>query len=226
MPLWSMAVFGSRARGDDDPKSDIDILLITSGKKPRLVNKDRLSFSLYPSKWLLKKAQAGDLFVFHLVREAKVIYDSRGDFARMCVAFQQKDSYELEIRQASTLGWFLYRYGAEFDSYNQINRRMAWCVRTILIARTAEAGEPVFSAAALSRFAKSRAVEQLIKNKSDDDLNPENFALFLGFLEEWGSADMHTAAPEAYLEEFRRSKNTIGIKTYYEAWNNVDAEYV
>ena len=64
MPLWSMAVFGSRARGDDDPKSDIDILLITSGKKPRLVNKDRLSFSLYPSKWLLKKAQAGDLFVF------------------------------------------------------------------------------------------------------------------------------------------------------------------
>src|SRR4051794_7047548 len=107
MPLWSMALFGSRARGDDEPDSDVDILLITDEEKPRLITSSRMSCSFYPSSWLISKAAEGDLFVLHLIREAKVVYDERGDFDAMSKAFQFRKNYAPLVEQASALGRFL-----------------------------------------------------------------------------------------------------------------------
>ncbi len=218
MPLWSMALFGSRARGDDDPDSDVDILLITDEEKPRLISSSRMSFSFYPSSWLISKAKEGDLFVLHLIREAKVMYDERGNFDAMSKAFQFRKSYAPLIEQASTLGRFLLRHREDFDEASVVNKRIAWCVRTILISRAAESGAAIFSASALAEFAGARSVEELIRNKAARSLNPSMLHSFRVFLDRWGHSDIEEAAsPEAYLRHFRQTGNTVGLRTYFVA---------
>ncbi|UPJ84678.1 nucleotidyltransferase domain-containing protein (plasmid) [Bradyrhizobium sp. 183] len=216
MPLWSMALFGSRARGDDDPQSDVDILFITDEEKPRLINSNRMSCSFYPSSHLLTKAKQGDLFVLHLVREAKVIYDDRDDFAAMSRAFRLKKSYDPVVEQASSLGRFMLRYSDGFDDAALVNRRIAWCVRTILIARAAEERKAIFAANALAEFANTRSVEQLIRNKGAPVLDASILKGFSAFLDKWGRSGIEPEAPaEAYLEYFKRTGNSVGLRTYF-----------
>lgn len=216
MPLWSMALFGSRARGDDDPTSDADILFITNEEKPRLINTSRMSCSFYPSTYLLSKAKEGDLFILHLVREAKVIFDERKDFAATAKAFRLKKSYGQEIEKASSLGRFMLRYGEGYEDAALVNRRIAWCVRTILIARAAEEKKAIFSADALADFAGTRSVRQLVRNKAAPILHASVMNNFSAFLEEWGRSGIDQKAPaDAYLQYFRRTGNSIGLRTYF-----------
>ena len=83
MPIYAVALFGSRARGDHDPNSDIDLLLITSERRPRHVIDGNMSLSFYPKAHLSAKAKQGDLFVCHLVMEAKVVYEEDKTFEQI-----------------------------------------------------------------------------------------------------------------------------------------------
>nr|WP_314257301.1 nucleotidyltransferase domain-containing protein [uncultured Devosia sp.] len=226
MALLSMALFGSRARGDDEAGSDVDILLITEETKPRMVSTNRMSFSFYPASWLLDKATKGDLFVLHLVREGKVIYDERGDFDSMSKAFRLRKSYGENVEQASSLGRFLVRYGVRFEDTVALNKRIAWCVRTILIARAAEAGNAIFSAKALAAFAGSSSVEELIKNKDSLELDNSRLRDFAGFLDRWGESNASDAwQPHRYLEHFRTTGNELALRTYFVGIESGNAEY-
>lgn len=216
MPLWSMALFGSRARGDDDPTSDVDILFITNEEKPRLINSSRMSCSFYPSAYLIAKAKEGDLFILHLVREAKVIFDEKMDFAAMTKAFRLKKSYGQEIEKASSLGRFMLRYGEGYEDAELVNRRIAWCVRTILIARAAEEGKSIFAADALADFAGTQSVGQLIRNKAAPVLHIPVMKNFSAFLDDWGQSGIdRKATADAYLQHFRRTDNSIGLRTFF-----------
>lgn len=68
-----------------------------------------------------------------------------------------------QIGQASDLRWFLVRFGRTMRKGSVVNRRIAWCVRTILIGRFAERGEPVFSIDKLSASTELSSVQHLIR---------------------------------------------------------------
>ena len=163
-----MLLFGSHARGDQDSRSDTDLLLITQEDSQRHVVKGHLSTSLYSFENLRDRAKNGDLFVGHIVREAKAIYDPGGQLNVLQSEFRLRRSYDDEIQRATDLGWFLIDHGASMINASLVNKRIAWCVRTILISRSAESGNPVFSASSLAEFARSRFVLTLIKNKDEE----------------------------------------------------------
>jgi hypothetical protein len=216
MTISAVLLFGSRARGDHEEGSDLDLLFVTSEPQPRHRAVDHISLSLYPLNTLLDRAAGGDLFVCHLVYEAKPIYDPTGELARLRAAFRFCDSYAREVAHASDLGWMLARFGRSAPNSSLANRRIAWCVRTILIARSAERRHPVFSQRDLAAFAAQESVARLIRQKSSDGPpSQEVLGELRRFLEQWGERDPVPAAAEAfdYEHTFVQSGNDVGRQT-------------
>lgn len=216
MTISAIALFGSRARGDGDQSSDVDLLLITSEEKPRHEAMGQLSLSFYPWADLLHRAGKGDLFVCHLALESKAIYDPDHQLRELQAALHLRESYADEVRAASDLGWSLVRLSGELPNPSLVNRRIAWCVRTILIARSAEAGRPMFSAAELTTFAHDNAVAQLIRQKEATNApSTSTLDLLREFLTRWGNGDPLpvTAGTNDYRMLFLREGNDLAFKT-------------
>ncbi len=75
MPIAATLLFGSLARADQSEGSDTDLLMIGLDEETRHVSIGNLSLFLYPWRQLEQDARDGDLFVCHLVREAKPLID-------------------------------------------------------------------------------------------------------------------------------------------------------
>jgi predicted nucleotidyltransferase len=164
--LLSLILFGSRARGDHHTISDIDLLgMVGEGTIKRELTTHGASFYQYPLDILQTKSDDGDLFVLHLTLEGKVLYDPEGIFANVCKRFRYRASYDREIREASSIIWFIA------DRPNLLHsgfarKRLVWALRTILIARSTEQQGPAFSSSALARFAGNIAVKSVIDQRS------------------------------------------------------------
>ena len=117
----------------------------------------------YPWEKLAEDAQSGDLFVCHIVREAKPVFDPLFQLEKLRSLFRLRSSYAREIAHAGALGWLLDRHAGAFNS-QVVSRRMIWCARTILIARLAERGTPEFAPAALAASAPVSAAS-LLQNR-------------------------------------------------------------
>lgn len=213
MSISAVALFGSRARGDAAPDSDVDVLLISSERKTRHATMGNISLYLYPWAQLLRKAASGDLFVCHIVREARPLHDPEDRLGALKRAFRFKDSYVDEIRQASDLAWYIARNFQELPGA-VATKRIAWCVRTILIARTAEQHRPLFAANELMRFSGSADVRQLIAQKDDREPSPGSIALLGDFLQQYGEADpVPDGNASAYRFVFKTRKNKVALQT-------------
>lgn len=213
MTISAMLLFGSHARGDHDVYSDTDLLLISHDEQPRHVQKGHLSTSIYPLGDLMKRAQDGDLFVCHIVREAIAIYDPLDQLALLRTHFVLRESYRQEIQNASDLGRFIVDYGHSSKLTSLVNRRIAWCIRTILIARSAELKKPVFSAAELSVRADSENVMRVIKNKDTDRVDPDAVRMLDQFLTEFGAARFQHGHVSygSYIKRFSETSNTVAL---------------
>ncbi len=213
MTVSAMFLFGSHARGDEDIFSDTDLLLISEGDRPQHVQKGHLSTSIYPLDDLLRRARDGDLFVCHIAREAKAIYDPTDQLNLLRDHFVLRASYKQEITQASDLGWFIVDFGHESHLQSLLNRRIAWCVRTILIAKSAELKRPVFAAAELAAFAESSDVLKLIKNKETDRSDPEALAMLGSFLSKFGAGRFQPGKSSygAYVKRFSETSNSVAL---------------
>lgn len=213
MTISAMLLFGSHARGDEDIYSDTDLLLISQDDGPQHVQKGHLSTSIYPLHDLLRRAKDGDLFVCHITREAKAIYDPCDQLDLLRKQFVLRESYKHEIAQASDLGWFIVDFGRQSHHQALLNRRIAWCVRTILIAKSAEQKRPVFAATELAAFAASSEVLRLIKNKETDRADPEALSMLGTFLLSFGAARIHPKVSSygEYLKRFSDTSNNVAL---------------
>lgn len=215
MSISALALFGSRARGDHEPNSDTDLLLVTSVPAPRHITMGNLSMSLYSFENLVGRARCGDLFICHIVKEARPLYDPDDNFEALNTAFRLRKSYAQEISQASDLGWFLVRFGSNLGDASVVTRRVAWCVRTILIARSAECGHPVFSTEGLTAFAELPMVQRLIRQKGQNILDPTAFDTLRQILGTRGKADPVPSATseDAYASRFEETANNVALQT-------------
>lgn len=80
----SILLFGSYARGDTNPTSDVDVLMITKKEIPRTEImhslpespiKNKLKISIYSPSFFQTMYQNGALFVYHILSESKIIFD-------------------------------------------------------------------------------------------------------------------------------------------------------
>lgn len=220
----AILLFGSRAREDNRRGSDTDLLLIAPPGAPRHKSIGHLSMFFYPWEKLAEDARAGDLFVCHIVREAKPVFDPLLQLDRLRSLFRLRSSYAHEIAQARALGWLLDRHAGAFNS-QVVARRMVWCTRTILIARLAERGTPEFAPAALAASAPESAaglLEDRHQRRADATMR-HRFRHFL--LRKGGKPPLPADATiDDYRAFFVRTDNNVGLQTIERGMRAVEEE--
>ena len=108
IPLTSLALFGSAARGDHDFFSDRDLLIVIDDQVAVKVLKthyDSTGWSCTAYSWsrLEHAASQGSLFVQHLKQEAKIIRDPSDRLAALLERYTTKSSYKREAEGAASL---------------------------------------------------------------------------------------------------------------------------
>ena len=93
MRVVAILLFGSLARADESEGSDTDLLMVNLDNETRHVSIGHLSLFLYPWHMLEHDAREGDLFVCHLVCEAKPLFDPDGYLPKLKDAFRFRSDY-------------------------------------------------------------------------------------------------------------------------------------
>lgn len=214
MSVAATLLFGSLARDDRSEGSDTDLLMIGLDDETRHVSIGHISLFLYPWRQLEQAARDGDLFVCHLVREAKALIDPDSYLPKLKHAFQLRSSYEAEIERASDFGWFLVRFGAELNA-QLLAKRTLWCVRTILIARSAERRDPVFAPKHLAEQTSSAAARDLLQNRRTSRDGTHARSLLRQFLVDDGFGDqsLEHANRASFVEKFAATSNKVALQT-------------
>ena len=214
MPVVATLLFGSLARADQSEGSDTDLLMIGLDEETHHVSIGHLSLFLYPWYTLENNARDGDLFVCHLACEAKPLFDPEGYLSRIKEAFQFRTDYMTEIAHATDLGWYLVKYGDELNSHLRAKRAL-WCLRTILIARSAERREPVFAPQLLAEQTRSVAGRDLLARRHSARDDAEVCHSLRLFLEEETTHDTfrEQADQSAFVERFRATSNKVALQT-------------
>lgn len=214
MAIAASLLFGSRARADYGEGSDTDLLMINLKDETRHVSVGHLSLFLYPWRKLEQDAQSGDLFVCHLVKEAKALVDPDDYLTRLRRSFRFRQSYQGEIERASDLGWYLVLFGDELNSA-LLAKRVLWCVRTVLIARSAEQRTPVFAPQELANQARSPPARDLLTRRHhqrDGDHLRQNLRAFL-------EAEIPSTPPpigadrSMFITQFEATSNKVALQT-------------
>jgi hypothetical protein len=207
-----LLLYGSRARGDYDAHSDVDLTAITADDTPALVTIGRTTTMAQPLDDALRAARSGSLFAFHLVSEGKVLFESEAVFARIQRAFQFRDDYTPVIRNCSEAGWFLLRHHEKATNARKFNQAVAWCTREMLIARAATERSPVFSAGGLAEFVGCSAVASVIRSKRSAVIDTAIVREFQDILGEFGTPE---PTPHPILStaerQFRAARNSAGV---------------
>lgn len=211
MSVEAIILFGSRARKDAKSTSDTDLLLITTEERPRHSAYGNISLSLYSFPDLVSMARRGDLFLLHIVREGLALYDPNKRLEQLREAFNVRSSYVAETRLAADVGWYLVRFDREIDPRSLVSRRIAWCVRTILIARSVEQGAPIFAPQDLSR--KHPLARRLIANRVANVPLPGSIPELREFLLSQSLPDLMPlqADQAAFRVRFRETGNAVGL---------------
>jgi len=214
MIIAATLLFGSLARADHSEGSDTDLLMINLNEEMRHVSVGHLSLYLCPWRQLEQDARDGDLFVCHLVREAKALLDPNSYLPQLRGAFKYRSTYIDEISRATDFGWYLVRFGAELNSSLQA-KRAVWCIRTILIARSAERRNPVFAPQRLATQTQSAAGQSLLSNRHSRCEDAAVRRLLRQFLEAESASDyflLH-ADRETFIERFAATSNKVALQT-------------
>lgn len=140
----AIMLFGSQARGDGGDLSDTDVLQLsqTSGKSYRA---GRFTVSVYTPASLEIAADAGSLFVLHLITDGIILDDHFGILSR-CLGRYSRPNYEKffdELRVAANL--LNISEGFYREHWQQCNSLALFLLRSALYARTAARDHPLFS---------------------------------------------------------------------------------
>lgn len=215
MSMLSLSLYGSRARHDYSKSSDTDLFAITDDQRYQMLVNGKTNIACYPVDLAISRANGGDLFFLHIVTEAISLYDPQKYFEGVRGAFRYKKSYQSEVRNASELGYALLRNNELAEDFSLYNKRLVWCIRTILIARCAEEKQPKFSAEDLSHHFGEPCISRVISIKDSDEYQKEAYNWAYKLVKLFGvkpSVNM-PAEYEDLISYFKDTGNFMGERT-------------
>ena len=210
--IEALMLFGSAARGDTDENSDIDILAISSADLPFSRKVSGIEIQFMNADKLIEMGQSGNLFALHLAREGQVIFDFSGHLSCLKSSAVPKKSYSKERSEAFDLAWFLHDFGLQYESA-LVNKRIAWCVRTVTISLLVEKNEIIFSPSVLSERFPVHEVPFLIGLRRSDLQSHNRINRLKAFLVGFGAVRPDASSPKEFMEYFRETQNQVAIGT-------------
>lgn len=144
-------LYGSEARGDASPSSDVDVLLVGEGLVPHEVSRRyhgrRISLSRYGWEEMSGMAGYGSLFLHHLRAEAKVLYESPDAAGRLGAMLDGLPRYKRAQRDVHAFRQSLLDISAELPEPPDLEFELATLaalVRRIGILGSYLLGRPRF----------------------------------------------------------------------------------
>lgn len=209
----ALILYGSAARGDNNEDSDIDLLIVTSESKISSVKFHGMEMQAYSETYLLSLARSGNLFAIHLAWEGRPCVDNINFFPRLKSNIKIKRSYAREIAHASALGFYLLDHSVTYSNNVLINKRIAWCARTIMIAKLVERGVIAFSPQELLKHYPETYSSRLVGLRRSASERRSRFRDLKSFLEHHGTPFLKGGSEESYIKLFTKTKNDVALST-------------
>lgn len=168
----AMLVYGSQARGDAMPDSDLDMLALVGESRPTSRSGD-VNVSFYTREQLA--TGIGTLFGAHLKRDAKILWDDHGHLTRAIESMGEVDSERLleRVRKMSELFTTPER---DIPKYLPgLTRQARYLLRSCMYAKAIADSNPCFSVRELAARHHDPHLVQLLASRhhgveSDEDL--------------------------------------------------------
>jgi hypothetical protein len=167
-------LYGSQARGNPRPDSDVDILQLVHDE-PGSFSIGRLSVTRYRPVTLRAMARAGSLFIFHLRTEGVILEDSHGVFKRCLDAYSPPKNYRTMRADIQVAGLALDPSKADPQFLQGTCRLGIYLLRTTLYVEAIEKGILTFD------------IERILDDIGDIELTR---ALDLRYLKRYGPDEL------------------------------------
>ncbi|MFP2384587.1 nucleotidyltransferase family protein [Enterobacter ludwigii] len=144
-----LVLFGSHATNEASEDSDIDLLGINNSTLRTVRENGKVNLSLYSFSELMKMAKAGNIFILHVLMDGVCVFNQQ-IFNEIKDNFIYKKNYDIDIATAYYLARTILSEVDNISNWPVANKRISWCVRTILISISVEQRKPIFSKSKLA----------------------------------------------------------------------------
>lgn len=187
-----LVLFGSHATNEADEESDIDLLGINRSTLRTVRENGKVNLSLYSLDELTRMAQSGNIFLLHVLLEGICIYNP-DIFNNLKDKFKYKENYDIDIATAFYLAKTIFRERDNISNWIVANKRISWCIRTILISISVHKRHPIFSKRKLAsscintglNYESSFSLIDAKSNKERNDNILNYLNVFLGFYDNY-----------------------------------------
>lgn len=221
-PSNTVVLFGSAARGDNNETSDVDILVLKDSGYPQSIKKENIEIQVHTKSTMLQKAINGDLFALHIAMDGVVLSDPNNFFISFKEACRLKEDYREERREAFILGGYILSSWSDFKRVSFLNKRIAWCVRTILISLAVEERRLIFSPLGLQEYAKPFDVEGLLNLRRSETVPDKLLPKFREFLNCYGGSEYLGLSRDNYKKLILGLGSSVAKSTYKNALYSSD----